>query len=382
MNRFSGLLVLFSTLWIGQSVLAAQPANQNALSDPKTLNMLAKILQNNPNLASKLQETLAEHGISDNEQGKEKKNDNDATDAKAQAAKIAQQAADNQYHVKTSAELAEEQLKTVRQQQDSDEKAYQELNEPAFKAILHNAFPLSPGQIQMLHNKLDETQRVQAAAPNNSPPRPTSSSILVKLDTGSTPPVIRLSRGFVSSLVFIDTSGSPWPIEAYDIGNPDVFDIKWNKQDNTLLIQARAGYTYGNLAVILKDLNTPVMLTLVPGQSIVDYRVDLQIQGLGPLSKPGIQGVGLPSQPTSSLLSVLDGVPPKSSKELEVEGNMAQAWVLKNRIFVRTRHTLLSPAWVSKMSSADGMNAYEVQKTPMLLLSRHGKAVQVKVEGF
>ena len=63
------------------------------------------------------------------------------------------------------------------------------------------------------------------------------------------------------------------------------------------MVQARSTYTYGNLAVKLAMLNTPVMLTLVPGQKVVDYRVDLRIQGLGPNAAPGsIQSEGLPDQ--------------------------------------------------------------------------------------
>lgn len=259
----------------------------------------------------------------------------------------------------------------------------QEENDSAFKAVLQEAFPLSPDQLKQLHNMLDDTQRAAAADPYDSPPQPTSSSMVVNLAPGSTPPVIRLARGFVSSLVFIDSSGAPWPIQAYDLGNPNAFDIKWNQKDNTLMVQARSGYTYGNLAVVLQDMDTPVMLTLVPGQKVVDYRVDLRVQGLGPhASHTALQGKGMPEQANAVLLSVLDGVAPKGSRKLMVEGSSGEAWVINDKLFVRTRYNLLSPAWMGKMSSADGMNAYELPKTPMILVSRYGKLVQLKIEGF
>lgn len=267
---------------------------------------------------------------------------------------------------------------------NSSDKATQDTRDTSFSAIANQAFPLSPDQIKALNSMMDATQRAQAAAPNDSPPQPTSTSLFVNLAPGTTPPVIRLSHGFVSSLVFIDSTGASWPIEAYDIGNPTAFNITWDKKGNTLMVQARAAYTYGNLAVKLIGLNTPVMLTLVPGQKIVDYRVDLRIQGIGPNAKPdAINSMGLPEQADTTLLNVLDGVPPDGAKRLSVSSNVVQVWVVDDkRMYVRTAFTLLSPAWISKMSSADGMNAYQLQVTPMLLLSRYGKVQQIKVEGL
>ena len=214
-----------------------------------------------------------------------------------------------------------------------------------------------------------------------TPPRPTVTSQFVNLSPGSTAPVIRLAQGFVTSLVFIDSTGAPWPIAAYDIGNPSAFNIQWNHSDNTLMIQSLTLYTYGNLAVRLQGLPTPVMLTLIPGQKAVDYRVDLRIQGNGPNAIP-VPVIGLPSSANPELLGVLDGVPPEGSAEVQIEGGCAQAWVRGNQLFVRTHYTILSPGWTATMSSADGMKAYQMPKAPLLLASANGKIIQLKLEGF
>lgn len=263
---------------------------------------------------------------------------------------------------------------------DSDIDAH--VNRNAFNAVKQEAFPLTPDQIKELHNLLDDAQRATAADPYDDAPEPTSSSTVVDLAPGSTPPIIRLARGFVTSLVFIDSTGAPWPLQAYDLGNPQAFDIQWNKKDNTLMVQARTGYTYGNLAVKLQQLDIPVMITLVPGQKMVDYRVDLRLHGFGPNAKPAIQGSGLPAQADLRLLSILDGIPPKGAKTLIVNGGDAEAWLLQEKIYFRSRFLVLSPAWISEMSSADGMHAYEMPKTPVVLVSRHGKTTQVRLEGF
>jgi intracellular multiplication protein IcmK len=251
----------------------------------------------------------------------------------------------------------------------------------AFDGVTRQLFPLSPEQILRL-KQMSESREFAETSTVGAPPKPTATSQFVNLSPGSTPPVIRLSQGFVSSLVFLDSTGSPWPISAYDLGDPASFNIEWDKTSNTLMIQALKLYNYGNLAVRLKGLNTPVMLTLIPGQKAVDYRVDLRIQGYGPNAKALPTEEGLPPGANHILLHILDGVPPAGSQRLTVSGGEARAWIAGTKMYVRTNLTVLSPGWIGFMTSADGMHAYEMQKSPVLLVSWHGKVMQLKVEGL
>lgn len=255
------------------------------------------------------------------------------------------------------------------------------INEAAFRSVLQDVFPLTPAQILRLRETHEKTQ-FAASQTAATPPKPTATSQIVNLAPGSTPPVIRLAQGFVSSLVFLDQSGADWPIVAYDLGNPKAFNIQWDKKSNTIMIQANELYTYGNLAVKLEGLSTPVMLTLIPGQKAVDYRVDLRIQGYGPNVKMLPRTNGLPPNVDSVLLSVLDGIPPPQSTELKIKGGPAQVWILGDKLYVRTRLSVISPGWLQTVSSADGMHVYEMQKTPMILVTMNGKVVQFKVEGL
>lgn len=251
----------------------------------------------------------------------------------------------------------------------------------AFDNISDQMFPLTPEQIVRI-KQMYHTAEFAQESPVGTPPKPTATSQFVNLSPGSTPPVIRLSQGFVSSLVFLDSTGAPWPISAYDLGDPAAFNIQWDKTSNTLMIQASKLYTYGNLAVRLQGLNTPVMLTLIPGQKAVDYRVDLRIQGYGPHAKSMPMEEGVPPAANDLLLNVLDGVPPAGSSRLTINGGDARAWLLNEKMYVRTNLTILSPGWIGSMTSADGMHAYEMQKSPVLLVSWHGKVMQLKVEGL
>lgn len=251
----------------------------------------------------------------------------------------------------------------------------------AFDDVSRQLFPLTTEQVLRLKQMRDSHEFAQAA-PAGTPPKPTATSQFVNLSPGSTPPVIRLAQGFVSSLVFLDSTGAPWPISAYDLGSPSAFNIQWDKTSNTLMIQAMKLYNYGNLAVRLRGLNTPVMLTLIPGQKAVDYRVDLRVQGYGPNAKNLPMEEGLPPSANDLLLHVLDGVPPAGSQRLVVSGGDARAWLSNEKMYVRTSLTVISPGWLASMTSADGTHAYEMQKSPILLVSWHGKVIQLKVEGL
>jgi intracellular multiplication protein IcmK len=255
------------------------------------------------------------------------------------------------------------------------------IEDRAFEKMTQQIFPLEPEQLIRLKQRY-QTQEYALTSPAGVPPKPIATSQFVNLSPGSTPPVIRLAQGFVSSLVFLDSTGAPWPIVAYDLGDPAAFNIQWDHTGNTLMIQALKLYNYGNMAVRLKGLNTPVMLTLIPGQKAVDYRVDLRIQGTGPNAKSLLMDEGLPPHADDVLLHILDGVAPEGSLRLTVSGGDALAWLLKGRMFVRTNLTILSPGWLATMTSADGMHAYEMMKSPVLLVSWHGKVMQLKVEGL
>lgn len=251
----------------------------------------------------------------------------------------------------------------------------------AFAKTTRNLMPMSPEQIKTLRYMFDQSQRAAAAGPG-TPPRPTSSSVLVNLSPGATPPIVRLRAGYVTSIDFLDATGAAWPISAYDLGDPKSFNIQWNRTGNTLLVQASSTYKSGNLAVMLRGLDTPVMLTLMPGQSNIDYRVDMRVPGLGPNAKAGTSG--LPATSNPQLVNFLDGVPPKGAHALVVsgDGNQSQAWLYGDKLYLRSRATVLSPGWISSMSSPDGTHVYELPKTPVILASEQGTMIQLTIKGL
>ena len=277
------------------------------------------------------------------------------------------------------AELERKKKELAKQEEKMSEEKL--LERAAFKKVLGKLFPLDYNRILKLHQAYNDNEFALAATPG-TPPKPVATSQMVSLAPGTTPPAIRVAQRFVTSLIFLDSTGAPWPLVGYDLGDPSAFSMQWDKKSNILLIQAKKMYTYGNMAIKLAGLNTPVMMTLVPGQKAVDYRIDMRVQGFGPNAKDLPTGLGLPQGADNVLLNVLEGIAPNGSSPLKVEGGPAAAWKLGDKMYIRTSMKLLSPGWLSTMNSGDGTNAYEMQASPVLLVSWRGKVMQLKIEGL
>lgn len=253
-------------------------------------------------------------------------------------------------------------------------------SDPAFQNLLKKSFPLSPDQVKVLRDYFDLAQRA-SAAPHHVP-TPLVSTKSVALSPGSVPPVIRLATGYVSSVLFVDETGAPWPVQAYDLGDPKSFNVQWDQASHLLMIQGMGAYSTGNMAVRLKGLDIPVMLTIVNDQKQVDYRIDFRVQGRGPGAHSMFASDRLPGQASNVLMNLLEGVPPKGARRVNTSGHDVEAWIQGGQLYVRTQLALLSPSWHATLSSADGMHVYELTATPLLLVSRDGQAEQCKVEGL
>lgn len=247
----------------------------------------------------------------------------------------------------------------------------------AFASTVNALMPMTPDQIRSLHQYYRQTKNAVNEYPG-VPPRPTSGTQTVDLSPGATPPTVRMSNGFISTLNFLDATGQPWPITGEDLGDPKNFNVQVTKSGTALLVQSLSdSRRVANLAVMLKGLSTPVMVTLLSGQAQIDYRMDFRVPKMGPDAKPQIQSQ--PNVETPQLLSVLDGIPPKGSSALQVSNPNMQAWAIGNQLYIRTRMTVISPSWVSSMQSGDGTHAYQMPKAAVILAMQNGQIQKINI---
>ncbi len=90
----------------------------------------------------------------------------------------------------------------------------------------------------------------------------------------------------------------------------------------------------------------------------------------------------LPEGTSPVMLTLLDGVAPDGAKPLISSNTNVQAWEFRNRFYLRTSMSLLSPAYISTVRSADGTAVFEIPPTPVLVALVGGSTVQVNLSGY
>lgn len=268
------------------------------------------------------------------------------------------------------------------------------ISDAAFNNVAQTVSPLSPDQAKEIRQLWNESQRMTTYK-GAAPPEPINSSKVISLDNGTLPTVVRLSAGYVSVLAFYDSTGAIWPIRGYDIGNPSAVNIVWNEGSsdeeaagesfaNTLLLQAQTLYKTTNMVVMLRGLNTPIIVELIPGQQQVDYRMDIQVPRRGPLAKAAVAtDLSSPNSVPEYMINLINNIPPAKSVQAHVSGGDAQAWIHKKKLLIRTPLEIISPAWTTKVNGANGeIHVYELPLTSTIVALKSGEVVKLKIEGI
>ncbi len=279
-----------------------------------------------------------------------------------------------------------EMLGTAESKEDIEEK----VREDAFDAALQGLLPLKPLEIRKLLEHFDRTQE-SVEVPVYPSPKPEVTVQTLSLDPGSTPAVIKVAYGHVTTLNMLDLSGEPWPIEDISwAGNFEVIEGGANEGSHILRISPESEFAQGNISIRMLNLNTPVIMSLETNRDIVHYRFDAIIPEYGPqadtplIESNGLAKVNAGGEKGRNIASFLAGVLPDNATRLAVSGGGAgdgrtTAFRVNGLTYVRTPLVLLSPGWNSSAASADGMRVYEIKDTPVLLLSDNGKMVRVKL---
>ncbi|MDH0342003.1 DotH/IcmK family type IV secretion protein [Chromobacterium haemolyticum] len=258
------------------------------------------------------------------------------------------------------------------------------VTQEAYKQVTEEAAPLSPEQIKTLRRLVDDAERA-ASTPPRFIPKPVSSSVTVSLMPGETPPVVRLFSNYVTNILFVDQVGNPLLVTDFDPGGAASFtvttDQKAKQGSNLIKVSPKSTYAMGNISVSLDGVQSPVSLTLVSGQREVDYRVDVRVKGVG-TGRGTSASAALPSGASPMMQGLLEGIAPDGAKPLVSSNGEVQAWEFRNRFYVRTSYTLLSPAYLGMQKSADGSAVYEITPTPVLIALSGGGTIQINLSGY
>ncbi len=268
---------------------------------------------------------------------------------------------------------------TAPEQTTEEKKA--KTRQEAFDAAFEGLMPLKPDEIRTLLEKYDDIQK-SVAEPYSGRPKPIVSVENASLEPGAEPLTVQVAQGNVTTVTFLDSTGSPWPIEDTSwAGDFEVVESGGEDGSHILRITPQSEFAHGNMSIRLLDLKTPVILTLNTARDIVHYRLDIIVPGYGPLAKaPLIEGGQITITAGKVEISrILAGVVPEAFKRLEVVGadGRTSAYADGPTTYLRTPLTLLSPSWSAHASSSDGMHVYVIEQSPVVLLSDKGQMVRV-----
>ncbi len=256
----------------------------------------------------------------------------------------------------------------------SSDEYKQGIREEAFGSVANGMFPLTTDEIREILRRYDETRRA-VETPHYDLPKPEIKVETISLDPGVTPPTINTAVGHVTTLTVLDVTGAPWPIQ--DVTWAGDFEVVEPEEGGHIVrITPMANFAYGNVSMRLLTLKTPITFTLRTGRDSVQYRFDARIPEYGPMAEAQIiEGGGKGTVAGDKVLTqILDGIVPEGAERLAVGGvdGRTTALLVSGTTYLRTPLTLLSPAWDSSVKSADGMNVYAMEETPVVLLSDAG----------
>lgn len=255
------------------------------------------------------------------------------------------------------------------------------LEEATFQAAIKQLLPMSTDQIRRTYDAFKDSR--EAAETPITMPEPKQVVETISLDPADAPAIVRTAPGYVTTVAFLDSTGSPWPIQ--DVSWAGKFVVTPPESGGHILrITPQSAHGVGNASIRMVDLIAPITLQLRTGVDEVYYRMDARIPKAGPLAKaPLIQygGLSAAAGKDDAMIGVLDGTPPAGSERLSIKGldGRTNAWRIKDRIYLRTPLTLLSPGWESSAASADGTNVYTFSNAPVMLLSDDGRMVRAQI---
>ena len=253
---------------------------------------------------------------------------------------------------------------------------------PDADAAIQETLQLTPEEIRALKAQAAGVSKALAIPPG-APPRPLTSSVPVKLAPGHAPPTLFLASGMVANATFLDATGAAWPIERWAVSNQTPQAGTFNVTQlgvNILSLSSPKLFTVGNIAIKFKELDTPVAITLAQGASrVVDYNKEFQLPGRGPLAKPAAVAPAGATEIEPALYDFLDGIPPAGAQAKRLSGATGTLWLYRDRYYLKTTATLISPAWQNRADASDGTTVYRLAPIPVLVLSDRGREVRARV---
>ncbi|MGN7126800.1 DotH/IcmK family type IV secretion protein [Methylorubrum thiocyanatum] len=273
---------------------------------------------------------------------------------------------------------------------------------------------LKPGEISDIRRSVQEAQGAGVfPGRDGRMPRPEPRTLTVSEQTSvSAPETLHLAYGVVSPITFVDAKGRPWPIAsvAYDprlfaqdgvgcgqdtaMGSTQVATASGSDRPTSINLMPCRFDTWGNILIRLEGFAYPIPVMVLSGAGErVDIPVTVLVAGTSPLLPARAEaGPARPARPkgppaprgepgpdgTQLLHLFAAGTPPRGALPL-VATSGAQAWIYRERMYVRLDGTLLSPQPVGSADGPGGTKVYEFLRPASRLMAERADGTEVAV---
>lgn len=263
----------------------------------------------------------------------------------------------------------------------------QEQTDDIFIRGLTTANPLSPERVREARQR---AMQVEDARTQKSPDGGKAKFKGLSLKPGSPIPVLELFPGNVSVVTFLDSTGAPWPVLSFVVGNGEAFSVQRAGGEtaaaaNILMVTPTKQFADTSLAVTLEP-ETPIVVRLKVSPNIQkpDYLVTFRADAEGPRASVMYSSPEKNNFVDERMLSFLDGIAPEGATILRASDKSVEAWEMGGNYYLRTNTQMLWPAFkrVVKSSGAHETWLYEMSKVNSVVLGTGNSPRTVTLDSY
>lgn len=285
----------------------------------------------------------------------------------------------------------------------SDSKAERQAErERLFEESLETLLPVAPEDVERFLDARDALEGATEPGPASMRNR----TRVLEAGVRNEPTLVRLTRGYSSTLLFQDVTGAPWPVLSVILGDPGAFALtqpkvgreaeNGNSKDGRAVenvhshivnIVPLTNHASSNLVLTLEGADYPIVLHLVT-ESVRSKGRTSDALTVFRIGRSGPNARTLPLGPEESgvsdeLLAFVHGIAPAGATRLKLQPADAgiEVWEYRGMLYVRSVFQAVWPAWTAG-AAMEGHTLYVMPKTPSLVFSKEGRRQAYIVKGL
>lgn len=249
----------------------------------------------------------------------------------------------------------------------------------AFTDSLNHLIPLTSKQVEDIQKKKTTQEKIL----QGKPPRIKNRTITIKPQPGLQPSKLTSLAGYGTGVIFLDKTGSSWPIDKVIPGSDTAINLV-KADENYFTFNTLQNLNHTNISVKLKGLSIPLMFHVLTDSNavkklIIDGVVTVRINRPGPNAIPPIVEQEPEDPANEKMLSYLDGIPPDDSKKIKDLPDL-QVYQEGDKLFLRTIHPLIWPAWNAVVRGSMNTRVYELNSVTSLMVNINGKIERINFD--